>query len=162
LFKYPQDIPQWLDNTQFMVLSQTTLNYDHVKSVIDQIKQTYPHAQIPPLTDICKATRERQTVILQNIDKFDSLIVLWGKESHNTKELYNLGIQHNKHTVRGEHMQEILDTHSLEEFLTYDRLAITWWASTPESDIRDLFKLFVSHGYQPKVLNLVEETGAYH
>ncbi len=162
LFKQVEHIPTWLEDTLFMVLSQTTLNYDHVKSVIEQIQQRYPHAQIPPMTDICKATRERQTVILQNLDAFQSLIVLWGKESHNTKELYNLWIQHNKHTVRGEHMQEILDTHNLEEFFKYDRLAITGWASTPESDIRSLFKLFVSHGYEPKVLNLVEESWAYH
>lgn len=161
LFKTIEDIPQLPDWTAFSVLSQTTLNYDHVKSVIAAIQSRYPEAHLPPLTDICKATRERQTVILQNLDKFDALIVLWGKESHNTKELYNLGIAHNKRTVRWETMEELLSDHDLSEFLAHSRLAITWWASTPEADIRKMFKLFVSHGYEPKVANLIEYKGDY-
>jgi 4-hydroxy-3-methylbut-2-enyl diphosphate reductase len=89
-FQNNDEIPLLSADIPFAVLSQTTLNYEHVKSVIEEIQRKYPTAQLPPLTDICKATRERQTVILQNSDAFDALLVLGGKESHNTKELYQL------------------------------------------------------------------------
>jgi 4-hydroxy-3-methylbut-2-enyl diphosphate reductase len=90
VFQHSHEIPLIDPSVPFTVLSQTTLNYAHVKQVCEDIAKSYPDATFPPLTDICKATYDRQTVIIQNIDKFDTLIVIGGKESHNTKELYQL------------------------------------------------------------------------
>jgi 4-hydroxy-3-methylbut-2-enyl diphosphate reductase IspH len=58
--------------------------------MLDEIQKRYPNAVLPILSDVCKATYERQTVVLQNLDKFDTFIVIGGKESNNTKELYNI------------------------------------------------------------------------
>ena len=60
----------------FGVLSQTTLNFTQVKELIQLIKNSYPQAQVPALGDVCKATYERQTVILQYLEKFDTLVVI--------------------------------------------------------------------------------------
>ena len=84
-----QDIP-YLKKDVFGVLAQTTLNFVHVQTIIEEIKQQYINAELPILSDVCKATYERQTVVLQNLDKFDSFIVIGGKESNNTKELYSI------------------------------------------------------------------------
>jgi 4-hydroxy-3-methylbut-2-enyl diphosphate reductase len=90
VFKDLTDMPQIDLDIPFAVLSQTTLNYEYVKNLSSQIAAHYPEAIFPPLTDICKATYDRQTVIIQHESKFDSLIVIGGKESHNTKELVKL------------------------------------------------------------------------
>jgi 4-hydroxy-3-methylbut-2-enyl diphosphate reductase IspH len=44
--------------------------------LIDDIKNIYPEAKLPLVSDICKATFERQSVIKNNIDKFETLIVI--------------------------------------------------------------------------------------
>jgi 4-hydroxy-3-methylbut-2-enyl diphosphate reductase IspH len=52
------------------------LNFEDVKNLIEDIKEIYPDARLPIVSDICKATFERQSVIKNNIDKFDTLVVI--------------------------------------------------------------------------------------
>ena len=111
-------------DTTFAVLSQTTLNFDYVQIILKEIQQQYPHALLPALSDVCKATHERQTVVFQNLNRFDTFIVIGGKESNNTKELYTIGVQNHKKTFYGESLKEILK-HSEEELFMYEKVAIT-------------------------------------
>ena len=60
----------------FAVLSQTTLNFAQVESLLTYIKTTYPQAVLPKISDVCRATYERQTVIQTSLDKFDTLTVI--------------------------------------------------------------------------------------
>ncbi len=137
----------------FAVISQTTLNFEKVTNTLKNIQQIYPWAHIPWFSDVCRATYERQTVILKHIHFFDALIVIWGKESNNTKELYNLWITNNKTTWFGESLEDIL-AYGEQTILQYDRIAITWWASTPVEDIRAVFDYYKSKNYEPKILTL--------
>lgn len=137
----------------FAILSQTTLNFEYVKNMIEDIQQKYPNIQIPKLSDVCKATYERQTVVIENLDKFETFIVIGGKESNNTKELYSIGIKNNKKSFFGESLSDILK-YPEEELFEHDHIAITWWASTPEEDIRDVFEYFKNNWYETKTLTL--------
>lgn len=146
-------LPQIDKGTKFAVLSQTTLNFDYVQDTLKKIQQEYPQAILPALSDVCKATYERQTVVIQNLDKFSTFIVIGGKESNNTKELYNIGVQNNKKSFYGESLADILEN-SAEELFEHETVAITWWASTPIEDIREIFDYYKNNGYEPKILNL--------
>lgn len=153
----PQDRPK---DKVFAVLSQTTLNYSHVKSLDEEILALFPNARFGSLTDICKATYERQAALIQFIDRYDSLVVIWGKESHNTYELVKLWERYNKHTIYAETGQEILEF--WEDILMKDALvAVTWWASTPPEDIRAVFDWYKSQWYEQKVLTFVEPDWEY-
>lgn len=70
-----ENIPYSKDES-FAVLSQTTLNFSYVEKILQEIQKAFPHAQIPALSDVCKATYERQVVVLKNLDKFDAFIVI--------------------------------------------------------------------------------------
>lgn len=144
------DIQEWI---KFAVLSQTTLNFSHVQDIFQEIKKKYPDANLPTSSDVCKATYERQEVVLQNIDKFDAFIVIGGKESNNTKELYNIWIKNNKKSFYGESLDDIL-TYPEEELIAYTTIAITWWASTPIEDIKAVFDYYKNKGYEPKIVEL--------
>ncbi len=146
-------LPQIDKDTKFAVLSQTTLNFDYVQDTLKEIQQQYPHAILPALSDVCKATYERQTVVIQNLDKFSTFIVIGGKESNNTKELYRIGVQHNKKSFYGESLADILEN-SAGELFEHETVAITWWASTPIEDIREVVDYYKNNGYEPKILNL--------
>jgi 4-hydroxy-3-methylbut-2-enyl diphosphate reductase IspH len=71
-----ETLPQINTTSKFAVLSQTTLNFKKIEKLINVIKEKYPNAQFPPMSDICKATYERQETILQNLDQFEALIVI--------------------------------------------------------------------------------------
>jgi 4-hydroxy-3-methylbut-2-enyl diphosphate reductase IspH len=147
-----EDIPYTKHET-FAVLSQTTLNFSYVEKILKEMQIVFPWAKIPAFSDVCKATYERQTVVLKNLDKFDAFIVIWGKESNNTKELYNLWIKNGKKSFFGESLNDIL-AYGENEILTYETIAITWWASTPIEDIREVFEYYKIHGYTPKIIQL--------
>jgi 4-hydroxy-3-methylbut-2-en-1-yl diphosphate reductase len=154
VFQDKKDLPELSLDEEFAVLSQTTLNYIYVQDLLQVIKEKYPKAHIPVLSDVCKATSERQEVILQNIDAFDTFIVIGGKESNNTRELYEIGLRHKKLSFCGESLDDIL-SFGEEKLLSQERVAITGGASTPAEDIKAVFDFFKEHGYAPKVLSLV-------
>lgn len=160
VFKNLADIPVIDDDTEFAVLSQTTLNYEHVKSLSDAIADRYPRAIFPPLTDICKATYDRQTVIIQNKDLFDVLVVIGGKESHNTKELVKLGEKFGKKTIYAETLEGIRSFDD-EQLFASRAVAVTGGASTPVPDIKGIFQMYIDAGYDPKILKLEEVEGDY-
>ncbi len=153
VFQAKEDIPKIQENTKLAVLSQTTLNFADVQGIIKKIRKAYPNANIPNQSDVCKATYDRQAVILQNLDKFDTFIVIWGKESNNTKELYSIGLKNNKLTFYGESLDDILQ-YPHDELLTNEKVAVTGWASTPQKDIQDVIDFFVANGYDEKALTL--------
>ncbi len=147
-----QNIP-YAHDEKFAVLSQTTLNFTYVENIINDIVQQFPHAQLPLLSDVCKATYERQTVVVENLDKFETFIVIGGKESNNTKELYRIGTENNKKSFYGESLDDILN-YSEEVLFAHDTVAITWGASTPIEDIKAVFEYYKNHGYEAKILEL--------
>jgi len=153
VFQNISDIPSIDPQTEFGVLTQTTLNYDYVQNILNQILNIYPHAHLPALSDVCKATYERQKVIQENLDKFDTFVVIGWKESNNTKELYNIWIQNNKKTFYGESLKDILINWK-EILFSNNRIAITWWASTPIQDIQEVFQFYKENWYEPKILAL--------
>lgn len=85
------------------------MNYKDTTHIFDIIREKYPHAIFPEPSDICKATYERQEVILQNLDMFDTLIVIGGKESNNGKELVKIGLKNNKKTFFGESLEDVME-----------------------------------------------------
>lgn len=148
-----EDIPH-ITETKIAVLSQTTLNFKYVQEVLQEIQKKYPNAEVPASLDVCKATYDRQSVILKNLDKFDTFIVIGGKESNNTKELYNIWIKNNKQTFYGESLADIVQTPN-DKLFAYEKVAITGWASTPKEDIQEVIDFFVRNGYKEAVLTLI-------
>lgn len=153
VFHDKDTIPQIDKDIKFAVLSQTTLNFAHVQDILKEIKKQYSDASLPTLSDVCKATYERQTVVLQNLKKFDTFIVIGWKESNNTKELYDIWVQNNKKSFYGESLDDILQNPEKELFAN-DTVAITGWASTPIEDIKEIFDYYKNHGYEPRMLEL--------
>lgn len=161
VFQTLETMPQIDMQTSFAVLSQTTLNFTHVKDLCDEIKKQYPHAHFPWLTDVCKATYDRQTVVIQNKDDFDTYIVIGGKESHNTRELVELGHTYGKHTLYAEGREDIIAMGE-DVLLRDENVAITGGASTPEEDMRKIFAWYKERWYEGKIRNLVNVKGEYN
>ena len=146
------NLPSLDKETMFAVLTQTTLNFAMVQDMLSTIKDNFPNAKIPISSDVCKATYERQSVIIDNAKHFESLVVIWGKESNNTKELFEVGIKNGKKCFYGEMLEDLKGKES--QLLQYERIAVTGWASTPQEDIQEVIDFFVRNWYKEEGLEL--------
>lgn len=146
------ELPALKKETAFAVLTQTTLNFAMVQETLDHIKDHFPNAKIPISSDVCKATYERQSVIIDNAEYFESLVVIWGKESNNTKELFEVGIKNGKTCFYGESLEDLKQYE--EKMLSYEKIAVTGGASTPQEDIQEVINFFVKNWYKEEWVNL--------
>lgn len=153
LFSSISEIPYIDKDEKIWILSQTTLNFEYVKDFLVEIKKMYKNATLPLVWDICKATYERQSVIRNNLDKFETLIVIWWKESSNTKELYNIWKDAGKKVYFWEKLEDLFEFWK-DKLFENDLIAVTWWASTPFWDIEKVYNYFIKNGYEPNEINL--------
>ena len=72
------------------IISQTTFNSKEFDSLVEKIKKTFKGIDIIVNKSICNATELRQREVVELSKQVDKMIIIGGKNSSNTKELYNL------------------------------------------------------------------------
>lgn len=109
------------------VSSQTTLSIYELDDIFNQIKEKFPHAHFQK--EICQATRVRQEAIKKLPNDVDAVFIVGGKNSSNTKKLYEVAKKHFS-TLKIYH---ILDEHDINENELHGchSCAIISGASTP-------------------------------
>ncbi len=120
------DVP---DNT--LVIAQTTVSqqeYDEVCAVLIE-----KNKNITVVQSICPATQERQTALKRLASEVEAIVVIGGKNSSNTKRLYDLAIKSGKPAWHIEQAEEIP-----EEVKNYESIGITAGASTPDWIIHEV------------------------
>lgn len=153
VFDNSKNIPQIDKKEKIGILSQTTLNYQKTKEIFEIIRKKYSNAIFPAPSDICKATYERQQVIIDNINKFKTLVVIGGKESNNGRELYEIWIKSNKQTIFGESLADVMQLQKKELFEN-ETIAVTGGASTPKEDIQEVVDFLITNWYKKEILTL--------
>ncbi len=120
-------------NENIAVVSQTTLNHKEVGELISRLKKEFKHLKLPPVEDICHATFERQQAVIKMLPYIDWLVVVWGKNSSNTKQLYLLG---KKASIDSRHVESLEELKDLWiDWSKYNHIGVTGWASTPKEFI---------------------------
>ena len=82
------------------------------------------------MNTICPATNERQQALLELCKQVDGVLVIGGKNSANTKRLYQTAAQNCKHAAHIQSAQDIP-----KDFFQLKTIGITAGASTPDSII---------------------------
>ena len=116
------------------VVSQTTMNADEVRTMVEALKRDYP---VETMAEVCHATKERQDAV-KAFDG-DALLVLGSVQSSNTKRLCEVA---RCRTFRAGTMDEVraLDLSGI------DRLGVTSGASTPESFFHEVIGYLTDQG----------------
>ena len=112
------------EHSKLGIISQTTQNTQNFKEIVSRLNE--PGKQLEVHNTICSATTNRQNSALKLCDEVNKMIVIGGKNSANTKRLYEL-------------CKEKVDTYwitSADElkgqwFNKKDTVGITAGASTP-------------------------------
>ncbi|MFP4466291.1 MAG: 4-hydroxy-3-methylbut-2-enyl diphosphate reductase [Candidatus Goldiibacteriota bacterium] len=121
------------------IIAQTTLNVLKFREIVESVmKRTLNrrYAEVRIYNTICGATRKRQEATVKIAGKSDILIVVGGKNSANTKRLYELGKEIMDDVYHIENAGEMKRTW----FKGKKTAGITAGASTPQESINTVIE----------------------
>lgn len=112
------------------ITSQTTFSSSKFDEIVDYIKNNCS-LEIKVDKSICDATEKRQNEVRELSKEVDKMIIIGGKNSSNTKELYLIA----KDILDYVYLIQDVDDLDLSKFKSSDKVGIMGGASTPNSII---------------------------
>ncbi|MBW1614563.1 MAG: 4-hydroxy-3-methylbut-2-enyl diphosphate reductase [Deltaproteobacteria bacterium] len=125
-----EDVEKLSDKKKLILVSQTTQDADAYREIIDAIKGRYPDAII--FDTICDETYKRQREVRSLASEVDSMVIVGGYNSGNTKRLYQVSRSTGKPTYHIETEKELQNSW----FSSTETTGVTAGASTPNWMIR--------------------------
>lgn len=120
------DLPRWRRRAKVGVVVQTTQQPDRLREVVDALLPRVGELKV--CNTICNATAERQRAARALAEQVDVMLVVGGKNSGNTRRLFELCLARNPRT----HHIETADELSGDWFDGAGQVGITAGASTPD------------------------------
>ncbi|MBI3702360.1 MAG: 4-hydroxy-3-methylbut-2-enyl diphosphate reductase [Rhizobiales bacterium] len=115
-------------------VTQTTLSVDDTRGIIDALYRRFTDVVGPGTQDICYATQNRQTALLELTKLVDAIFVVGAKNSSNSNRLCEIGIEAGTPTYLIANGGEIRP----EWLRDVEVVGITAGASAPEVMVRDV------------------------
>ena len=122
----PEELPNWGDDEEIAILTQTTLSVRDTAKAISTIQERFPQALVR--NDICYATTNRQEAVTQMAGSVDLLLVIGAQNSSNCNRLREVAAAQGvpAYLING---PEEIDPEWLRD---KKKVGITSGASTPE------------------------------
>jgi 4-hydroxy-3-methylbut-2-en-1-yl diphosphate reductase len=76
-----------LDPSQIVYLTQTTLSLNDTRQIVDRLRRRFPMIKAPNSEDICYATQNRQSAVLDLAQKAELILVVGSANSSNSRRL---------------------------------------------------------------------------
>ena len=119
------------EDEEVILMSQTTFSPDEFEKIQSILQKKIKNLTVK--NTICPATKERQDSLLELCQKVEGVLVIGGKNSANTKRLFQTARQNCSHAA---HIQTADDIPS--EFYELQTVGITAGASTPAKIIEEV------------------------
>ncbi len=117
---------------KLLVISQTTFSMEKFENIKNEIGNNLDNdIELVIKNTICLATKIRQEEVANMSKEKDKMIIIGGKNSSNTKKLYEIASKYCKNTICIENESE-LDSNFVNE---NDKIGIMAGASTPQESI---------------------------
>ena len=75
------------DAPRLGVVAQTTQPPDHVATLLDAIRRARPGSEVRFRDTVCQPTKDRQNALRALLTTVDAVVVVGGRNSHNTRQL---------------------------------------------------------------------------
>jgi len=125
--------------SEAVVVAQTTITQEKWHAILQALETKI--GRIIPFMSICSATHQRQNEAKEIAQKADTIIVVGGRQSSNTRKLSELCKRYCKNVYHIEHKNEL----SLEKMRFGDIIGIVAGASTPDTMIREVFDYMIEN-----------------
>jgi 4-hydroxy-3-methylbut-2-enyl diphosphate reductase len=115
------------------IISQTTFSLKKFNNFVEKISEELKEYSIKVNNSICASTRTRQEEAEEISKKVDYMIIIGGKNSSNTKKLYEIARENTK-SIHIQTKEQL----NLEEIKKYMKIGITAGASTPKENVQEI------------------------
>ena len=122
----PEELPNWGDEEEIAVLTQTTLSVRDTAHAIESIQERFPQAVVR--NDICYATTNRQEAVTKMAGNVDLVLVIGAQNSSNCNRLREVAAAQGVPAYLINGPEEIAP----EWLRGKEKVGITSGASTPE------------------------------
>ncbi len=123
------------NSNKLLIIAQTTYSLKSFNNIVEKIKEMCNGKwQIVVKNTICNATEVRQIETEELSKKVDVMVIIGGKNSSNTKKLYDIALKNCKKAILVENSHE-LDLGDVKDEAV---IGIMAGASTPQSSIEEV------------------------
>ena len=124
---------------KLLIISQTTYSIEKFKEYSKLIQEQLENKniEIEIRNTICKATEIRQKETEEISKKVECMIIIGGKNSSNTKKLYEIAKKYCKRAILIENKDQI----DLKEIENVKKIGIMAGASTPDEKIKEVINI---------------------
>ena len=137
-------LPESLQDEKLIWLSQTTLSVDETITIVNKLRERFPHLENPPSDDICYATQNRQESVKAIAPQCDLMIVVGSKNSSNSVRLVEVALEAGAKASHLVDFAKEIDEAWLEGVQT---VGVTCGASVPELLVREVLEFLDERGY---------------
>ena len=140
------------EGKELAYITQTTLSVAETRKIIEALKRRFPNIIGPDAGDLCYATGNRQSAVLELCGQVDMLLVVGAKNSSNSSRLMELGLE------QGIKSHLIADVNDLDPtwFDGIDTVGISSGASAPEVLVQEVVEWIIEKFPSVEVQNLVK------
>ena len=121
------------DSNKVGYITQTTLNIDEVKDIIDALKKKFPKIIGPRKGNICYATKNRQDIAKKVSKDVDLMIVVGSSHSSNSNRLRDVCSEYTK-----SYLVDYKEDLKEDWLYNVSSIGITAGASAPQSAVNDI------------------------
>ncbi|MEC7775429.1 MAG: 4-hydroxy-3-methylbut-2-enyl diphosphate reductase [Planctomycetota bacterium] len=122
------------------IVSQTTQQIQHVRSLIAKIREVYPEMEVRFQDTVCQPTKDRQVAARELTSEVDLMIVIGGYNSSNTKKLQMVCDESGVEAFHRERASQL----EPEMFDGREHVGITAGTSTPREVIEEVYLAILS------------------
>lgn len=127
---------------KLLIIVQTTFSLEKFNSFVEKIKnEISDDIKLEIKNTICSATKIRQEETANISKEVECMIIIGGKNSSNTKKLYDISKENCENTLIIETKNEL----NIDEIKKFKKIGIMAGASTPNDSIEDVIELIKSN-----------------
>ena len=143
LLEYEEDIEKAIKKLEesnikkLFIIVQTTFSLEKFETFIEEIKHKIDSdVELEIKNTICNATKIRQEETCDISKKVECMIIIGGKNSSNTKKLYDIAKENCQNTYIVETKEEL----NIDEVKKFEKVGIMAGASTPGESINEVIE----------------------
>jgi 4-hydroxy-3-methylbut-2-enyl diphosphate reductase len=81
------------ERPRFGVISQTTQPYRRVEDLVRHLRERFPASEVRFVDTVCQPTKDRQTALEKLCAENDTIVVVGGRNSNNTRQLVQKAVE---------------------------------------------------------------------
>lgn len=93
--------------TRFGIISQTTQPIEYVRRIVGALRRARPEAEVKFCDTVCQPTRNRQNALQRLLARCETIVVVGGRHSNNTRQLVETARAVGRHVIHIERPDEL-------------------------------------------------------